>query len=793
MANQTYQLFFPKIKNFISRRILISKSVIRLSTILLVFLLLICNGFPIAAQTENPSLLTLDRIVSKEFDPEVFGPAVWLENGLGYTVLENSAAIEGSKDIVRYDLESGHREILVSATRLMPPGESSPLQIESYSWSKDGSRLLIFTNTESEIRRDIKGDYWVLDLTVWVWRKLGGDAGPQTLMAAQFSPGGRRVCYIRDNNLYIEDLISPKITQLTFDGSCTIFNGKPKLCTFSMFFWESLAGTKGFCWSPDGKSIAYAQLNIEEVPEFYMINNTDYLYPRIISFPYTKVGGIMPTFRIGLVSAKGGETRWLEIPGDPRNDYIVQMNWAANTEEIVIQTLNRLQNTVKVMLADVATGKIKTILTESDSAWLEPNTLHWLTGGKNFLWVSERDGWQHIYLYSRAGVNIRLLTPGEFDVQFIQAIDEQGGWLYYIASPDNPTQRYLYRVRLDGDGKAELVTPVDQRGTHSYQVSPDSKWAFHTYSSIDVPPVTEIVRLPKHEVMRVLVDNSELRSKLEALKLSPTEFFRIDIGEGVELDGWLIKPFEFAPEKSYPLLFWVYGEPATVTVLDSWGGFPPYAHNWQKNRYLWHLMLAQQGYIIMSVDNRGTPSPRGRAWRKAIYRQLGILASLDQAAAAREIIKRWKWVDPERIGISGHSGGGQMSLNLIFRYPGLYHLAMPSSFVSNQRFYYPGYQERFMGLPEENVEGYKNGSPITWAHRLEGHLLIVHGTGDSNVHYQSFEALVNELVRARKRFTMMSYPNREHSLHHRGDVDTHYHFWDLLTRFLKKNIPPDPR
>ncbi len=433
------------------------------------------------------------------------------------------------------------------------------------------------------------------------------------------------------------------------------------------------------------------------------------------------------------------------------------------------------------MLADVKTGKVRAILSESDSSWIEPNNIYWLEKNQKFTWMSERDDWQHIYLYSRSGQKMGLLTPGEFDVIVIQGIDETNGWLYYIASPENPSQRYLCRISLNGTGGPERITPKGMAGTHLYQVSPDFRWAIHTHSTIEIPPTIDLVRLPGHDVVRVLEDNAELRECVNKIKRRPTEFFRIDIGEGVELDGCCIKPPDMDPDKLYPLLFYVYGEPALQTVLDKWEG----------RQYLWHLMLAQQGYLIMSMDNRGTPAPRSRAWRKIIYRQLGILAALDQAAATQAIIKRWGYVDPLRIGVYGHSGGGQMSLNLIFRYPDLYCLAMPSSFVSHQRFYHPGYQECFMGLLQDNPEGYKNGSPITWAHRLKGDLLIIHGTADSNVHYQSYEALTNELVAEKKRFTMMVYPNREHGL--REGENTQYHLYDLRTWYLKVHMLPGPR
>jgi len=719
-----------------------------------IFLALLIVTFSVSLLAEekiDSSFLTLERIfTSKEFESEKFGPARWLENESGYTTLECSKTKAGGQDIVRYDPVTGRREILVPSTRLIPPGESIPLKIDNYEWSPDRELLLIFTNTKRVWRENTRGDYWILDLKSWKQRKLGGDAEPSTLMFAKFSPDGGSVGYVHKNNIFVEDLGDYRITQLTTDGSSTIING-----TFDWVYEEEFFLRDGFRWSPDGKSIAYWQLDTEGVRDFYLINNTDSLYPRIIPIQYPKVGETNSACRVGVVSANGGETRWFKVSGDPRNHYIARMDWAENSEEIVFQRLNRLQNTNKVMLGDAHTGRVWTILTERDDAWIEVgNDLHWLDDGKHFTWVSERDGWGHVYLVSRSGKEVRLITPGEFDVIRVQSIDEKGGWLYYIASPDNPTQRYLYRVRLNGSGKSERLTPLNQSGTHSYQISPNSKWAFHTYSSFDSPPATDLVRLPEHKAMRTIMDNSILRKKVNMLRRRPTEFFRVDIGDGVELDGWCMKPYNFEPKKRYPLLFYVYGEPWGQTVLDRWG----------RTRYLWHLMLTQQGYLIVSIDNRGTPVPRGRAWRKIVYRQIGILASADQAAAARAIINRWPYVDSTRIGIWGWSGGGSMSLNAIFRYPDLYHTAMAVAPVSNQRYYDSIYQERYMGLPEDNEEGYKNGSPITYAHQLKGNLLLIHGTGDDNVHYQSSEALINALIASNKRFSMMSYPNRSHGI-----------------------------
>ena len=728
-----------------------------------------------AEEPADPATLTLERIFSSsEFDAERFGPVRWLERRGGWTALEEPDEGEG-RDVVLYNPATGDQEVIVPARRFVPPGESSPLSIASYAWSEDASRLLIFTNTKRVWRRNTRGDYWVLDITSRELRKLGGDAKPSTLMFAKFSPDGRRIAYVRKNNIYVEDLYDRQITAVTTDGSDTTING-----TFDWVYEEELGLRDGFRWSPDSKSIAYWQLDTSGVRVFHLINNTDGLYPRLIPIPYPKVGEKNSASRVGVVSADGGPTQWIDVPGDPRNHYIARMEWAENNRELVVQQLNRLQNENRVMLGDVRTGQVRPILTERDKAWVEiGRKIRWLDDGAGFVWLSERDGWRHVYHMSRSGENIRLITPGPFDVVRVDAIDEEGGWLYYTASPDAPTERYLYRVRLDGRG-AERISPTNQSGTHAYRFTPDARWALHTFSTFDTPPITELVCLPEHKRIKLFVDNAELCEKLDALDRKPVEFFRVEIEEGVALDGWHMKPPTFDPDQRYPLFIYVYGEPAGQSVLNRWSG----------KRYLWHLMLTQCGYLMMCVDNRGTPAPRGRAWRKCIYRQVGILASADQAAATRAVIERWSYVDADRIGIWGWSGGGSMTLNAIFRYPDLYHTAMAVAPVPNQRFYDTIYQERYMGLPSDNVEGFDKGSPVTYAHHLEGNLLIVHGTGDDNCHYQGTETLINELIAANKRFTMMAYPNRTHSI--REGKNTTRHLYELLTSYLTDNLLPGP-
>jgi dipeptidyl-peptidase-4 len=373
-----------------------------------------------------------------------------------------------------------------------------------------------------------------------------------------------------------------------------------------------------------------------------------------------------------------------------------------------------------------------------------------------------------------------LLTPGSFDVIDIAAVDEPGGWLYYIASPDNANQRYLYRIRLSGGGRPERVTPADAPGTHSYSISPDAHWAIHTVSRFDTPPVTDLVRLPSHQAVRTLVENAGLRVAVESLVPRPTEFFKVKVGGGVTLDGWMIRPRGFDSTKTYPLLMQVYGEPAGQTVLDRWAG----------TSGLWHRMLADQGYIVASVDNRGTPAPRGRSWRKVVYRQIGVLSSREQADAVRALTRSRAYLDSTRVGIWGWSGGGSSTLQAMFRYSDVYAVGMAVAPVPDQRLYDTIYQERYMGLPQDG-DAYRLASPITFADGLHGQLLLVHGSGDDNVHYQGSERLVNRLVSLGKPFDFMVYPNRSHCIcEGRG---TTLHIYSLLTRYLLEHLPAGPR
>ncbi|MFZ0864985.1 MAG: S9 family peptidase [Candidatus Sulfotelmatobacter sp.] len=741
-----------------------------------------------AAYAQSPAVADLLRreFIARDFAVKSFGPVRWLDGGKSYAILEPSAKAEGARDLMRYDTANAQREVLVSASQLTPPGSDKPLAIEDYAWSADMNRVLIFTNSRRIWRENTRGDYWVLDRKSGALRRLGDGGPPSSLMFAKFSPDGSKVAYVRFNNIYVEDIETGVATQLTADGSEKIING-----TSDWVYEEEFSVRDGFRWSPDGKRIAYWQFDTSNVTSFALVYDTGApyqvltgipypesgIYPTVRQIPYPQPGTPNSSVRVGVVSAIGGETRWMQVPGYPNDNYIARMEWAGDSDTLVLQHLNRLQNTNDVLLADAKTGVVRSVHQDRDAAWVDVvDDLQWVHGGKDFLWVSEQDGWRHVYLISRDGQQMRLLTPGAFDVIDVVGVDPHEEWLYYMASPENATQRYLYRIRIEGKGTPERLTPANQPGTHSYHVSPDLHWAIHTYSTFDSPPVTDLVHLLDQKVQRVLEDNAKLRSNAKDLVSEPTEFLRLDIGDGVTLDGWLMKPRDFDPGKKYPILVYVYGEPAAQTVVDRWD-------DWNG---IFHRALAQEGYIVASFDNRGTPAPKGSAWRKVVYGSVGVLSAKEQALALQALERMCPYIDSTRVAVWGRSGGGSNTLNLMFRHPEIYKVGMAVAPVPDQRLYDSIYQERFMGLPQENADGYKAGSPINFAEGLQGKLLLVHGSGDDNVHYQGTELLVNRLIELGKPFDFMTYPGRTHAIvEGPGTAD---HLYRLLARYLEEHL-----
>jgi dipeptidyl-peptidase 4 len=723
-----------------------------------------------AAESEP---LTLERIFSSDDFRSESAPAIkWLENG-AYTTLAPSDTVGHGTDIVRVD-SNGHKEVLVSAGQLVPPGSKDALSIHGYELSNDLDVALIYTQSVRVWRQNTRGDYWTFHRSSGKLTKLGGESKPSILMFAKLSPDGQQVGYVRENNLYVEPSGGGEPTALTTDGADDIING-----TFDWVYEEEFGCRDGWRWSADGKQIAYWQLDTSDVKKFTLIDSTSENYPRLKSFAYPKTGEKNAVCRIGVVSTAGGSTQWIKIPGDTRSDfYLPRMEWIGKSHELVIHRINRLQNAVDVIIADTKTAETRTVWTDRDNAWVDihDDAMSWVDNGSAFTWISEKNGWRQPYFVSRDGATARRVLNADFDVIQLLRIDENAGRIYFLASPNDATQQYLFAAKLNSDEAPVQLTPAEQAGTHEYQLSPECGFAVHTYSTFEMPPRSELISLPDHKVVRTLTTNDRLINVVKQLRKSPVEFLKVKVDEGVELDGWLMKPASLNEGQAYPLVLHVYGEPASQSVRDRWGG----------QNYLWHLMLAQRGYAVACFDNRGTPCPRGRDWRKAAYRRVGVLASEDQSAAVKELLKRPD-LDASRVGAWGWSGGGSMTLNLLFRYPDLFHTGIAVASVPDMRLYDTIYQERYMGLPQDNPDDYRRGSPITHAEGLKGNLLIVHGTGDDNCHPQGMEKLTNRLIELNKPFSQMFYPNRSHSISE--GHNTSLHLYSLMTRYLESHLP----
>jgi len=742
-------------------------------------------------------------------------------------------------EIMWHCASTGAESTLVSYQHLTPAGQHAPLAVDDYTVADDCSKVLIFTKSMKVWRLKTKGSYWILDLKAAAsgsldsLKQLGVGLDPTMpdntaveLKFASFSPDLQSVAYVFNNNIYVEDS-DHRITQLTEDGSDIIINGN-----FDWVYEEEFGMYCGFRWSPDSKSIAYWQIDQTLVNVVNLVNNTDSLYPKLTPIPYPKCGEINPSAKVGVVNVPPSNvqmipvTKWVEFEdNDSRNNYIADICFVKSQQDehsepkqqLVIQRLNRLQNHLDIVSVESLSDgefQLSTLYSEDSDSWVDVNKpLRWLDlsksenapkGTKNnyFLLLSETKGWRQMFLVANSDSSeILEVTPDGIDVESICGYDEVSQVVYFIASPTDPIRRYLYSVSLSAFSSStpsaeglqfpvRRVTPDNDRfiGTNGYSLSQDGKFAVHTYCSAERPISTSIVSLPLHVPQCTLARNSRLTEMFQSLSLSdggedhlalpPIEFFKVPITADLEFDGWCMYPPQFDPSEvsSYPLIFYVYGEPAACTVRDRWAG----------KIGIWHRLLAQRGAVVISVDNRGTPSLKGSAWRKHIYKAIGKRPSEDQSKALSAILRNRPYINPERVAIWGWSGGGSMSLNMLFRYPEQYKTAVSVAPVPDMHLYDTIYQERYMATPQTNADGYHDGSPINFAKQMkeDQNLFVIHGTGDDNCHYQGVECLVNELILHNKQFRMFSYPNRSHSISE--GQNTTRHLFDMITNFFKE-------
>ncbi|HYT05687.1 MAG TPA: S9 family peptidase [Gemmatimonadales bacterium] len=713
---------------------------------------------PLAAQGVQAPPLTVHMIFgSREFASDLVTVA-WAPDGKSYTTLDADAP--GGAGLYRVDALTGKKDVLLRGADLVPAGARQPIAIEEYRFSADGSKLLMFTNSARVWRFNTKGTFYVWDFVAKRLTPVSPTPGYQ--MFAKFSPDGRRVAFVRDNNLYVTDLATGAETALTSDGGENVVNG-----TSDWVYEEELDLRDAFRWSPDGKRLAFWRLDQSAIRPFYL-ENQDSLYPQLVPVRYPKAGTPNSTVKIGVVEVATGRTAWVDL-GAERNIYVAAMDFAASPDEIWLTRLNRHQNRLELLLADARTGASRVVMADSDSAWVDAHEPQWINGGRQFLFVSERDGYAQAYLFNRDGSLVRRVTPGGWDVLELYGVDEKAKQLYFAGAIDGPLGRPLLRVGLDGRGLTRLST---EPGTHQAEFDPTFQLYVDTYSRAGVPPV-QTLRRAAGQLVRSVADNIAVTRKVTALGLRPPEFLKVPMPDGVELNGWIIKPRNFDPAKAYPLLVYVYGGPGDQQVIDRWTG----------SRYLWHQMLAQQGYLVACVDNRGTGA-RGSKFKKITYLHLGRYESADQIAAARWF-RSQAYVDSTRVGIWGWSYGGYMASRTMFLARGVFTAALSVAPVTDWRFYDTIYTERYMRTPEENPTGYDESASLTYADSLKGGFLLVHGTGDDNVHFQNSVRLVQRLEAANKQFDMRIYPNKTHAI---SGGTAQENVYGLFTAWLKKNL-----
>jgi dipeptidyl-peptidase-4 len=681
-----------------------------------------------------------DVFVKGKFSPKGIRGFQWIEDGKAFSYLETDTAAKLT-DLWRYDVASGKRTKLVNANALVLKEGEKPFSIQNYTWSPDG-RTILFTGTLTARSLKTGGNFFLYDLGKKKFRQLTNSAEEQ--LNVRFSPDGSMIGFVRGNNLFLHRLDDDTETQLTSDGGEHVFNGH-----FDWVYEEEFGLINGWQWSPDGKHIAYWQIDESREPEFSIVNFIP-LHSAVNKMRYPKAGDPNGVVKIGILDVGSKKTVWADIgaPLDTTQDtYIPRILWTQNPSLLAVERLNRHQNKLELALVNAATGSARVILTETESTWIDiSDDVTFLKKSDQFIWPSERDGFQHLYLYDLDGKLIRQLTQGRWDVERLNGVDERSGTLFFTAGVVSPLNREVYAVGLDGKGFRRITR---EEGSSSANFAPDCSVFLHTFTDVN-SPARQTLRKSNGSLVRVVDDGT-----VEALgeyRISPQTFFTFTTGDGVELNGWMIKPADFDPAKKYPVLMYVYGGPGSQTVRNSWGG----------QNFLWYQILAQKGYIVASVDNRGTGA-RGKQFKSVTYKHLGKWETHDQIEGAKYLASL-PYVDGSRIGIWGWSYGGYMTLMSMLSGSGVFKTGVSVAPVTHWKFYDSIYTERYMLTPQENPDGYEESAPLAHAGKLTGNLLEIHGTADDNVHWQNTVSMVNAFIQEGKQFETAFYPGGYHGI-----------------------------
>lgn len=748
-------------------------------------LLLLSVAPALAQQADRPALTLEDIHASNTFSGDFFRGGRWADEGPVVWYIEQDGDT-GASNLVSYNLETDERTRLIDGTKLDARDVGKLIQIEDYAYSKDGSKVLLYTDSERVWRQNTKGFYYVYDTAENTLTPIADrDKGFQ--MFAKFNPQADAVAFVRDRNLFVVDLGTMEETQLTDDGSDGgIING-----TFDWVYEEEFGLRDGWSWSPDGSKIAFFKLDETNTRDFAMTDLRE-LYPTYERFRYPKAGETNSEVQVGVIDMDTKAITFVDTDtwesGGDEHEYIARMGWTPEIDgasKVWMFRLNRDQNDLDFLYADADDNTVETVMNEQEDTWIdvENDKLTFLDDGEHFVWQSETSGYNHLYLYNNDGTLVTPITSGPWDVTSFEGIDEETGTAYFTAAIESPLERHLYSIKIDMDGGGEeesMASPVkisDQPGTHSINMSGDLNYYIDSYSNATTPTTVTLYNAQGEDI-KVLEDNQELIDKLAQYSPPAPEFMQVPGDDGTMLNAYLIKPTDFDPSKAYPLLMYVYGGPGSQTVRDAWGG----------SRYLWHAYLADSlDIIVASVDNRGTGA-RGKEFKSGTYKRLGDLEAKDQIAAAQHL-GSMDFIDADRVGIWGWSYGGYMTLlsMLYDEGPDTFKLGVSVAPVTDWRLYDTIYTERYMSTPQKNEEGYTLGAPQQYADRMQDDqkLLIIHGDFDDNVHFQNAVQMADALQAANKQFEFMMYPGRNHGIY--GGT-TRLHLFTLATNFIRENL-----
>jgi len=688
------------------------------------------------------------------FSPKSINGLRSMNDGLFYTATEKGEL--GNQIVKRSYAKRGRGEVIVAEADLIFNDKN--IKISNYEFSSDESKLLISTETDPIYRHSSKSNYFVYDIKTKSINKL---ADGEKQMYASFSPSANKIAFVRENNLFYKDLSTNNEIQITTDGKKnTILNGLS-----DWVYEEELVLVKAFKWSPDGKKIAFYKFDESNVKEWMLKMYVD-LYPEEVRFKYPKAGEDNSKVEVFIYHVDSKKTVKVNVSED--HEYIPRIDWTNDSEQLMLQISNRHQNHLQMLLANNVTGDTKLILSEKDEKYVEVPETHFLKTKNQFLLSSEKDGFNHLYLYDINGKLLNQITKGNWDVTSFYGVDEKRGLVYYQSSEETPLEKHVYSIKLNGSSKKKLTT---RPGVNRADFSKSFAYYINYHTAANTASYITLNDFNGKE-KRVLEDNESLNTRMSEYSISPKEFLTIKVN-GEELNAWIIKPLDFDPTKKYPVFMYQYSGPGSQQVVNSWG----------YSNYFWFQHLASKGYITVCVDGRGTGA-RGAAFKKVTYKQLGKYEVEDQIASAKYLASL-PYVDGSRIGIFGWSYGGYMSSLCLFKGADVFKTAIAVAPVTNWRYYDNIYTERYMQTPQENASGYDDNSPINHVEKLKGNYLLIHGMGDDNVHFQNATEMVMELVKHNKQFTQFSYPNKNHGIY---GGNTRLHLYNLMTNYILENL-----